>query len=560
MSGIAIFYILLFAVYIIGSRVGLYKLFEKAGEAGWKAFVPVYSDVIWIKLIGKPIYWVAFTLIPIVRTLVKVSMDIEMAKAYGKQKFSEQAFAVFLPFVFYPKIGFDEETKYVGPPLSYEEAYKKYNKENDKKQLRKPQKKAKKDEIKKLERKNYNVLAAAYPNVTPPKSGGREWADAFLFAGVAALIIRTFFLEAFMIPTSSMERTLMAGDFLFVSKYHYGVRMPMNPLSVPFIHNKIKIKGVSIPSYVDGVQLPYYRLPGIKKVERNDIVVFNYPFHDIDDLGDGAGFVKITSLKENYIKRCVGIPGDTLEVIDADLYVNGKIGDEPQNKQIGYQVLLKEGKGFTAQEFKDMGFRISQNEYGQIGPAANTDNPNWFNFGSHNRLLMMHATEEVRQRLANHPSVDSMLPDIYEKEFRTNGELFAGDPSRKYSLYPNNWNVGKFNRDNFGPILVPKKGMTVDMTDKYNYACFRRVIVDYEGHELKRQNGKVMIDGQESSTYTFEKDYYFMMGDNRHNSEDSRYWGYVPEDHIVGRPLFVFFSYESNFGIRWSRIGTKHID
>ncbi len=558
MSGIAIFYYSLFAIYILGSRIGLYKLFEKAGEAGWKAFVPIYSDVIWVKLIGKPIYWVILTLIPILRTLVKVSMDIEMAKAYGKQKFGQQAFAVLLPFVFYPKIGFDPQTKYVGPPLSYEEAWKRYNKEEKGKALSKPAKKAKKSDVRKLESKNYKILSGIFPNVTPPKSGGREWADAFLFAGVAALIIRTFFIEAFMIPTSSMERTLMAGDFLFVSKYHYGTRMPMNPLSIPFIHNKIKIKGVSVPSYVDGIQLPYFRLPGIEKIERNDIVVFNYPFHDIHDLGDGAGFVKVTSLKENYIKRCVGIPGDTLELRDADLYINGERAFQPEKKQIGYLVRLKDGKGFTEKEFTDMGFRTERAENGQIGPAWN-NNLNWYPDRQHPQVLVMHATEEIRDKLIHHPSVDTLIPEIYESKLRNPGDPFNGDRSRKYRVYPNDYEIAPFNRDNYGPILIPKKGMTVDITNPFNYACFRRVVADYEGHELKLQNGKVLIDGKETTTYTFEKDYYFMMGDNRHNSEDSRFWGYVPEDHIVGRPLLVFFSYESNFGVRLNRIGTKNI-
>ena len=194
---VSIIYTIVFILIILGIRVGLYKLFEKAGEHGWKAFIPVYSDFICVKLIGKPVWWVVLTLIPIVRTLVKISMDIELVKAYGKYSFGEQALAVLLPFIYFPKVGFDPETKYLGPP-------------------------------------------AEHKNV-PEKTGAREWADAFLFAGVAALIIRTFFIEAFMIPTSSMERTLMAGDFLFVSKFHYGSRMPMVPLSVPFVHNKIRV-------------------------------------------------------------------------------------------------------------------------------------------------------------------------------------------------------------------------------------------------------------------------------------------------------------------------------
>jgi len=551
----AIFYYSLFASYIIGSRLGVYKLFEKAGEAGWKAFVPIYSDVVWIKLIGKPIWWVVMTLIPILRTLIKVSMDIELAKAYGKQSFGAQAQAVLIPFIFYPRIGFDEATQYVGPPMSFEEAYKKYNKANPNKELKKPARKATKEDRKKLEKRHYKTLAAAFPNVSPPKSGGREWADAFLFAGVAALIIRTFFVEAFMIPTSSMERTLMAGDFLFVSKYHYGTRMPMNPLSLPFIHNKIKIKGVSVPSYVDGVQLPYFRLPGLEQIERNDIVVFNYPFHDIHDLGDGAGFVKITSLKENYIKRCVGVPGDTLELRDAVLYINGEKGYQPPDGQLSYEVRLNQGMGFSTKEMKAMGFRTRSKPSGRPEPVSDSENPNW---DEHGNILYMQTTAAIAQQLKTSPKVDSVAAIILAKDYVQPGPGF-NRTDRRYRVYPNNEKIAPFNRDNFGPILIPKKGMTVDLTDRYNYACFRRVISAYEGHELKKVNGKVIIDGQNVTEYTFEKDYYFMMGDNRHNSEDSRFWGYVPEDHVVGRPLLVFFSYESNFGVRFNRIGTKHI-
>ena len=554
MSGIAIFYYSLLAIYILGSRIGLYKLFEKAGVEGWKAFIPVYSDFIWIKLIGKPIYWLVWTLIPIIRTLVKISMDIELAKAFGKQKFSEQAFAVLLPFIYYPKIGFDPETKYIGPPLSFEEASKKYDKDNPNKMLKKPEKKAKKADREKVYKRNYKILASTYPNVSEPKTGGREWADAFLFAGVAALIIRTFFIEAFMIPTSSMERSLMAGDFLFVSKYHYGTRMPMNPLSIPFIHNKIKIKGTAIPSYVDGVQLPYFRMPGLEKVERNDVVVFNYPFHDIDDLGDGAGEVSVISLKENYIKRCVAVAGDTLEIRNAELFINGKPGYKPPGQQISYFAKAR-GK-FQSKKLKELGFRVGKSATGVA--RMSDDNPNWYPDPNHSNLYVFHTNEEVYQKLALMPQVDTIYPNIQRK-----GDLIKRDrrfgPGRDYGLYPNDASLAPYNVDNFGPILIPKKGMTVDITDAFNYQCFKRVIVDYEGHELKRQNGKVFIDGERSDTYTFESDYYFMMGDNRHNSEDSRFWGYVPENHIVGRPLFVFFSYESSFGIRLGRIGTKHI-
>jgi signal peptidase I len=554
MSGIAIFYYSLFAIYILGTRIGLYKLFEKAEEAGWKAFVPVYSDVIWLKLIGKPMWWIILTLIPILRTLVKISMDIELAKAFGKYKFGQQAMAVILPFIYYPQIGFDPKTEYKGAPLSYEEALKRYQKEKGK-TLPMPDKKARREAVSKIQDRNHKTLSQEYANVLVPKSGGREWADAFLFAGVAALIIRTFFLEAFMIPTSSMERTLMAGDFLFVSKYHYGVRMPMNPASIPFVHNKIKIGGVAIPSYVDGVQLPYFRLPGLTHVKRNDIVVFNYPFHDIHDLGDGAGTVKITSLKENYIKRCVGMPGDKLEVRDAVLYINGEMAQKPENMQLGYQVSLKQGKVFTQNELEEMGFRTATTPQGQLMPGP--DNPNWQRLGVHSEYYM-DLTYGLAEQLMKNTKVDTLQVFYERKEQESRGGRPMG-PGRNYPIYPNNFKIAPYNKDNFGPITIPAKGMTVDLTDPLNYELYKRVVVDYEGHELKRSNGKVYIDNKEMSEYTFDSDYYFMMGDNRHNSEDSRFWGFVPEDHIVGRPLFIFFSYESAFGARFSRIGTHNI-
>ncbi|TAE48738.1 MAG: signal peptidase I [Bacteroidetes bacterium] len=259
MNPAGILYFAIFGLGFAAFKAGQYKLFEKAGEAGWKALIPVYNWVIWLKLTGKPVWWVALMLIPIANVLVFVSLLIDLARAYGKHSLGQHAAALLLPFYFFPKIGFDPKVKYEGVP-----------------ELQKNQ---------------------------PKKSALREWGDAILFAGVAALIIRTFFIEAFMIPTSSMERTMMAGDFLFVSKYHYGTRMPMTPLAVPFVHNKIPLFGLNLPAYTDVVQLPYFRLPGIQKIKRNDIVVFNYPAHDIHDLRDGAGMVKAVTLKENYIKR-----------------------------------------------------------------------------------------------------------------------------------------------------------------------------------------------------------------------------------------------------------------
>ena len=521
MDGAALFFNAIGLIIVVGFTVGLYKLFEKAGEAGWKAMVPIYNWMVWLRLIGKPMWWVGLILIPVVGVLVLVSMVIDLARAYGKHDLKHHAAALLLPFYFFPKIGLDPEVQYQGPPLD--------------------------------------------PKKQPQKSSLREWGDAILFAGVSALIIRTFFIEAFMIPTSSMERTLMAGDFLFVSKFHYGARMPMTPLAIPFVHNKVKIGDFSMPSYLSFVELPYYRLPGLTEIERNDIVVFNYPAHDIHDLGDGAGTVEPVSMKENYIKRCVGMPGDTLQLINQQVYINEEPGDNPPLMQYQYLVEVAEGKSFVRRKrvpgqqvieyffprMEEMGFRPLLVSSSRTRPTILTENRNW-DIVRYPELFTLFMPPSLAEKIRQMPSIQKVEPvaegpnvmsqrPIYPKHNNLNGQHF------------------RHNIDNYGPIVIPAKGMTVQLTPQ-NVSLYYRPITAYEGHELEQRDGKVYIDGQETSTYTFEMNYYWMQGDNRHNSEDSRFWGFVPENHIVGKPLFVFFSYESAFGIRWDRIGTKYVN
>ncbi|RMG18412.1 MAG: signal peptidase I [Bacteroidetes bacterium] len=520
MNSAGLFFALIFLFVFVAFKVAQYKLFEKAGKPGWAALVPVYGNYLWLQLIGKPWWWLVLLYFPILGILVFVSMLIELAKAYGKYDLKHHAAALLLPFYFFPRIAFDPKVAYLGPPHTHENL--------------------------------------------PPKSGLREWGDAFLFAGVAALIIRTFFIEAFMIPTSSMERSLMAGDFLFVSKFHYGARMPMIPLSVPFIHNKIKIGSFVMPSYTDIIELPYYRLPGLTDIERNDIVVFNYPAHDIDDLGDGAGLVKPISMKENYIKRCVGMPGDTFEIRDQQIFINGQANWNPPDMQYQYQVVTDPGKQFvqrksvkgkteyTFPRMKELGFRPFRvtNSGMQL-----TSNPNWLPMDNH--VYHFFCPPYITEELKSFEAV-KRIDTIYKEK----GIYQSG-------IYPTQWNnngkLFKFNVDNYGPIVIPKKGMTVHFNsgnavkDLGTLAVYYRPITAYEGHEVEIKDEKFYIDGQQADSYTFEMDYYFMMGDNRHNSEDSRFWGFVPENHIVGKPLFIFFSYESDFGFRLGRIGTQHL-
>ncbi|MEM6628971.1 MAG: signal peptidase I [Bacteroidota bacterium] len=480
-------------------RIGLWGLFRKAGQKGWKALIPIYSDYIWIQLIGKPKWWIVLTLIPLVRTLVKITMNIELANAFGRYTFWDHLQAVILPFFFFPKIGWHTPNTYLGP----------------------------------LE---------THKNV-PAKSGFREWADAFLYAGVAALIIRTFFIENYKIPTSSMERTLMAGDFLFVSKFHFGPRLPIVPLALPFVHNKVKVGSLVMPTYLDWVRMPYTRLPGLGEVERNDIVVFNYPAHDIHDLGDGAGMVKPTSLKENYVKRCVAIPGDTLEIKDTQLYINGEKGWNPPNMQQSY-IVKTNGTGFPRRTLKKLGFR-----------KADSENPNYIRLNSSTPTYLFWMTEDVLGEMSNLGNVTEIQPRIVPVgQFDPSGNIYPKFGNKQGELFSHNI-------DNFGPLVIPRKGMTVSLTP-HNLSSYARVINAYEGHDLSVDiaQGEVKIDGVVQESYTFDMDYYFMMGDNRHNSEDGRAWGFVPEDHIVGKPLLIWLSYEPDFGLRFERMGTKYFN
>ncbi|MTI30882.1 signal peptidase I [Xanthovirga aplysinae] len=342
------------------------------------------------------------------------------------------------------------------------------------------------------------------------KSPLREWTDAIVFAVIAATIIRWLLLEAFTIPTQSMENSLLVGDFLFVSKVQYGARTPKTPLQVPLTHQKIW--GTNIPSYLDWIQLPQFRLPGLSEVKRGDVVVFNYPpelEHPVD-------------LKTNYIKRCVGVPGDTIQVINTQVYVNGKPMENPSEMEFSY--LLQ-----TDQKVRDRVFR----DYGIWDYSIRNEG-----------YVIRGAKPETIEELKKLPFVQNII-ELVRPEGTAEQEIF---PNSKY--FP--WNA-----DFFGPLAIPKKGETIEINEK-NLITYQSTIRNYEGNDkVEVKNNKLFIDGKQVSQYTFKQNYYFMMGDNRHNSEDSRYWGFVPEDHIVGKAAFIWLSIDPNGSflnkIRWDR-------
>jgi signal peptidase I len=534
-------FLLLSVVYFVATHIGLYKIFEKMGEDGWKALVPFYSTYLAVKMVKKSWLWTVVYYVPFLGFVVWMGLIVELMKLLGKTSFKEHFLGVVFAGVYLPFIGFKEEVKFIG----YEEA-------------------------------------AKYK-----KSFKREWADAIIFAVVAATVIRGFYLEAFTIPTSSMERKLLVGDFLFVNKMAYGARVPNSPLSFPFTHHSFP---ESIPliggnqSYLEWLKFPYAKLPKMGDVERNDCVVFNFPAGDtvaIEEptsiyeqlIRDEMNGLKISEeaarqllkekytiksrpvdKKENYIKRCVGLPGDQLEIIDTKLMINDEVGYVDEGAQFKYDVIVKDypltkknllrkeiNFEYAEQIIKDENGNPVRDESGEVITYKYWNPSN----GNRYELAM---TESARVRLAE------KFSNIVSIERQIEQKPVAPDVSLR--IFPNdtqyNWTV-----DNFGPILIPESGATVELTTE-TLPLYRRIIRNYEGNELKVDGGNIYINGEIATSYTFKMDYFWMMGDNRHHSQDSRFWGFVPEDHIVGKAVFVWMSWDTKYGtgVRWDRLFT----
>ena len=381
-----------------------------------------------------------------------------------------------------------------------------------------------------------------------------EWLDALIFALVAVTFINIFFFQNFNIPTASMEKSLLIGDNLFVSKMHYGPRVPNTPLSFPLVQHTLPLTKDK-NSFLTWIQNDYRRLKGFKQIKNNDVVVFNFPDGDtvctawqsnysynqfVRDVGrervwaDENYFGRIVSRpvdkRENFIKRCVGIPGDTIQIIDNQTFINGKPQELVVDLQFNYTVQTN-GTKINDIKLENLGIAKADVHY---NPAAST-------------YTELPLTPKMVPELEQLPNVISVTQNTYPPNSLEKGTFPHAD---QY----------KWNRDNYGPIWIPQRGATVDLTPD-NLPLFERIIDVYEENELEVVNDDIIINGEKASTYTFKMDYYWMMGDNRHNSADSRYWGYVPEDHIVGKPLFVYISFDKErnfpFNIRFKRMMTR---
>lgn len=451
-------------------HISLWGLFVKAGRPGWHSAVPVLQDMTLLEIIGRNKKHAVWGLIPYINFLFNLSWLADLLNSFNRRSFAEHSLGILFGFVYFPFLATKVNVKYAGPAA-------KLDKEN---------------KIK--------------------KSSGREWADAIFFALVAATLIRTFNIEAYKIPTQSMEGTLLAGDFLLVSKMHYGARIPMTPIAFPLGHQTFP--GTDIKCYLDKPSLPYKRLPGFQKVQRGDAVVFNYPTEDD----------RPVDKKTNYIKRCIGLPGESIKIDHGQVYVDGKKMDNPDHLQFMYGVITDQ-RGLNYEGLKKLDIQEVE-----IMPRSANE-------------FLMFLEEKQAECISKMPGVVGIQKILHNTEL----------PQNYMGLFPGDTANYKWSVDFFGPLLIPKKGLKIELSRK-NIALYYRAIKNYEGNEVDVRNDQVYINGQLTDSYTFKMDYYFMMGDNRHNSLDSRFWGFVPEDHIVGKAWVVWMCMQPEVGFRFDRI------
>ena len=472
--------LLILAIQIIHG-LGTWKLYTKAGRKSWEAFIPVYNSIVLMKIINRPTWWTVLLFIPIINLIMLPVVWVETLRSFGKNTTADTWLGIFTFGFYIYYINYTQDVTHI---------------------------------------KDRSLIA-------PTKTG--DTISSLLFAVVVATLVHTYVMQPYTIPTSSLEKSLLVGDFLFVSKFHYGARTPMTSVAAPMVHDTLPI--IKTKSYLSWPQLPYFRFPGFEKPQKNDIVVFNWPADTVYKFFDTSGrsILKPIDKKSNYVKRCQGTPGDSLQIKNGIVFINGKelILPERAKPQFSYFV--------TYDVNTPMDFEYLLKEVGSTDGAG-------FKNEARDTLYIRALTAEGAQTLKSVPGIKSVTR-VVSKIGESN--IFSHNP---------NWNA-----DNFGPIYIPEAGKTVAL-NLQSLPFYKRIISVYEGNTLKVVGNDIYVNDKKVTSYTFKQNYYWMMGDNRHNSEDSRYWGYVPEDHIVGKPVFIWMSWDTNGAgfhkIRWERLFT----
>lgn len=474
-------FVLFLAVQII-HYLGTWKLYKKAGRKSWEAAVPVYNAIILMKIINRPWWWIFLLFIPVINLIMFPVIWVETLRSFGKNSTLDTILGVVTLGMYIYVINYSDKASYI---------------------------------------ENRSLK---------PTNAGADFVASILFAVVIATAVHTYFIQPYTIPTSSLEKTLLVGDFLFVSKFHYGARTPSTAVSFPMVHDTIPV--IKKRSYLKWPQIPSFRTPALQKIKNNDLVVFNWPTDTVYFFRDHSGRYadKPLDKKSNYVKRCIGIAGDSLKIIHGDVYINGEKLPLHDRQKLQYSYLVTADVRGLSDDYLKKDLQITDG----------------YSFDGKDKILFYALTDEAVARLRANPAIKEI-----EKMDDTIGST---------STFPHSepsWSI-----DNMGPIYIPKAGVTIALDNK-SLPFYERIIREYEHNDLMVNGDEIRINGEITNSYTFQQDYYWMMGDNRHNSEDSRAWGYVPADHIVGKPVFIWMSLDQNIPwskaldkIRWNRLFT----
>ncbi|MCD8408289.1 signal peptidase I [Tenacibaculum dicentrarchi] len=486
-----LFFLILQAIHFLGT----WKLYVKAGRKAWEAALPIYNAIVLMQIINRPKWWVILLFIPVINLLMFPILWIETCRSFGFNKKTDTLLAVFTLGFYIYYINYLTDTSYI---------------------------------------ENRSLQ---------PNSALGEWVSSIAFAIIAATLVHTYFMQPYTIPTSSLEKTLLVGDYLFVSKFHYGARIPSSTIAAPMAHDTLPLLGVKSfisddknkDGFLNKASLPYMRIPGFQKIKRNDIVVFSWPADSLKTMwGDKSGVAtyKPIDKKTNYVKRATGIAGDTLEVRDGYVFINGKKTILPDRaKPQWYFKVDTQGKKLSMETINE--FNI--NGEGKM---------------SNDGIYYFNLTDDEATNLRKNTIVKSVT-----KYLKPSGTYDA-------SVFPHNPKYA-WSSDNFGPLYIPKAGSTVALNED-TIPFYEQIIRRYENNDLTIFGDAIYINGKKAESYTFKQDYYWMMGDNRQNSLDARNWGYVPFDHVVGKPVMIWLSWNPNApdfvskinSIRWDRMFT----